>query len=135
MAGIERVEIGQLGLLDPTSIDAFAARYRDSGRPLHNLVNNAAIPAPESSTCHPVPSEKKRPQQGASTIVFAATSPLLAEIGGAYLKDNDIGPLDDDPSPIAFGTEEIVSSDVAPHAVDPESAQRLWELSERLLEA
>lgn len=50
--------------------------------------------------------EEKTPQQGASTIVFAATSSLLAEIGGVYLKDNDIGPLDDDPSPIAFCTEE-----------------------------
>jgi hypothetical protein len=36
----------------------------------------------------------KTPQQGASTSVFAATSPLLAGIGGVYLKDNDISPLD-----------------------------------------
>ena len=43
LAGIERVEIGQLDLLDPTSIDAFAARYVDSGRPLHILINNAGI--------------------------------------------------------------------------------------------
>src|SRR5205823_6415468 len=43
LAGIERVEIGQLDLLDPTSIDAFAARYLDSGRPLHILINNAGI--------------------------------------------------------------------------------------------
>jgi NAD(P)-dependent dehydrogenase (short-subunit alcohol dehydrogenase family) len=79
--------------------------------------------------------EKKTPQQGASTSVFAATSPLLADIGGVYLKDNDISPLDAAPKPITFGTEPIVASDVVPHAVDPESAQRLWELSERLLEA
>jgi len=76
--------------------------------------------------------EKKTPEQGASTIVFAATSPLLADIGGVYLKNNDISPLDDDPQPITFGTEEIVTTDVVPHAVDPESARRLWELSERL---
>jgi NAD(P)-dependent dehydrogenase (short-subunit alcohol dehydrogenase family) len=43
LAGIERVEIGQLDLLDPTSVDAFAARYLDSGRPLHILINNAGI--------------------------------------------------------------------------------------------
>ncbi|HEX7824677.1 MAG TPA: SDR family NAD(P)-dependent oxidoreductase, partial [Mycobacterium sp.] len=43
LEGIERVETSQLDLLDPTSIDAFAARYRDSGRPLHVLVNNAGI--------------------------------------------------------------------------------------------
>ena len=33
---------------------------------------------------------KKTAPQGAATIVFAATSPLLAEIGGVYLKDSDI---------------------------------------------
>lgn len=38
---------------------------------------------------------KKTPQQGASTIVFAATSPLLDGMGGLYLKDNDISALDD----------------------------------------
>ncbi|MDI1483565.1 hypothetical protein QHF84_43615 [Polyangium sp. y55x31] len=70
--------------------------------------------------------------QGASTIVFAATSPLLAEIGGVYLKDNDISPLDDEPKPL---TADSIPSDVASHSIDPQSAQRLWELSERLLKA
>jgi NAD(P)-dependent dehydrogenase (short-subunit alcohol dehydrogenase family) len=265
LAGIERVEIGQLDLLDPVSIDAFAARYLDSGRPLHILINNAGImggplfrdargyesqfatnhlghvqltlgllPAlraahgarvvnvtsgghrlsdirwddPHFTTgydgmlaygqsktanvlfaveldrrwaedgirgyaVHPGivvstglgPSrtedgpgvtedqlramglidesgrpiidpgrELKTPQQGASTSVFAATSPLLAETGGVYLKDNDISPLDT-PKPIDFGAEQDIPSDVVPHAVDPESAQRLWELSEQLLKA
>jgi NAD(P)-dependent dehydrogenase (short-subunit alcohol dehydrogenase family) len=269
LAGIERVETGQLDLLDPVSIDAFARRYVDSGRPLHILINNAGImsgplvrdargyesqfatnhlghfqltlgllPAlraahgarvvnltsgghrmsdirwddPHFTTgydgmlgygqsktanvlfaveldrrwaedgirgyaVHPgivlgtelgpwlaegekrtpwlsddelramgliddsgrqiidPDREMKTPQQGASTSVFAATSPLLAEVGGVYLKDNDISPLDDDPAPIAFGSAPIPSSDVVPYAVDPESAQRLWELSEQLLKA
>src|ERR1700754_203416 len=43
LAGIERVDIAQLDLLDPASIDAFAARYLDSGRPLHILINNAGV--------------------------------------------------------------------------------------------
>ncbi|GAA2834688.1 SDR family NAD(P)-dependent oxidoreductase [Nonomuraea rubra] len=76
--------------------------------------------------------ERKTPRQGASTSVFAATSPLLAGIGGVYLKDNDISPLGA-PRPIDFGAEEDVPSDVVPHALDPESAQRLWTLSEQLL--
>ena len=38
---------------------------------------------------------KKTPSQGASTIVFAAVSPMLAGIGGVYLKDNDVSRLDD----------------------------------------
>ena len=75
---------------------------------------------------------KKTPQQGASTIVFAAASPLLAEIGGIYLKDNDISPLDDDPKPV---TAQSIPSDVMSHSIDPQSAQRLWHLSEQLLKA
>ena len=79
--------------------------------------------------------EKKTPQQGASTIVFAATSPLLAEIGGVYLKNNDVSPLDDAPDPNAQGAELIPSTNVVPHSIDPQSAQRLWQLSEQLLTA
>ena len=271
LAGIPRVETSQLDLLDPASIDAFAARYLDSGRPLHVLINNAGImggpltrdargyeaqfatnhlghfqltlgllPAlraaygarvvnvtsgghrvsdirwgdPQFTTgyddmgilaygqsktanvlfaveldhrwahdgihgyaVHPgiihgtnlgphiaegevrtdslseehlramglidesgqpiidPDRELKTPQQGASTIVFAATSPLLAEIGGVYLKDNDISPLDENPKPISFGTGELPPATVVPHAIDPDSAQRLWELSARLLKS
>ena len=45
LAGIARVEIEALDLFDPLSIDAFAARFMASGRPLHLLVNNAGIMA------------------------------------------------------------------------------------------
>lgn len=71
----------------------------------------------------------KTAQQGASTIVFAATNPLLADIGGVCLKDNDISPLDR-VTPIRPG----LITDVVPHAIDPNSAKRLWELSESLLD-
>ncbi|GHF87435.1 SDR family NAD(P)-dependent oxidoreductase [Streptomyces thermodiastaticus] len=77
--------------------------------------------------------ELKTPEQGASTSVFAATSPLLDGIGGVYLMDNDISPLDTDPRPIAFGTEQDIPSTVVPHSIDPGSARRLWEMSERLI--
>jgi NAD(P)-dependent dehydrogenase (short-subunit alcohol dehydrogenase family) len=46
LAGIARVEVDRLDLLDPASIDAFASRFVASGRPLHMLVNNAGIMAP-----------------------------------------------------------------------------------------
>jgi NAD(P)-dependent dehydrogenase (short-subunit alcohol dehydrogenase family) len=258
-----RVEIDQLDLLDPASIDLFAARYLDSGRPLHMLLNNAGImggplsrdargyesqfatnhlghfqlalrllPAlraahgarvvnttsgatrisdirwddPQFTTgydpmlayaqsktanvlfaveldrrwvgdgirgyaAHPgiivgtnlgssMPADqvqamqratglvnesgrpvidptsgKKTPRQGAATIVFAATSPLLAGIGGVYLKDNDISPLDDTADPNAQGADLIRSQNVVPHSIDPHSARRLWEMSEQLIEA
>lgn len=75
---------------------------------------------------------KKTSAQGASTIVFAATSPLLAEIGGVYLKDNDISPLDDEPRRL---TAENIPAEATSASINPESARRLWELSERLLRA
>ncbi|KWX68419.1 SDR family NAD(P)-dependent oxidoreductase [Mycobacterium sp. NAZ190054] len=257
LAGVDRVEIAELDLLDPASIDAFATRCLDTGRPLHILINNAGIMGGElmrdargyesqfatnhlghfqltlgllpalraaagarvvnvSSGGHALSDirwddphfttgydgmlaygqsktanvlsaveldrrwadegirgyavhpgiahgtnlapwltdeelramgiiddagravldpdrELKTPQQGASTSVFAATSPLLSGIGGVYLKDNDIAPLNGDTPAVVFGTEPIVSRGVAPHAVDPDSAARLWDLSERLL--
>jgi NAD(P)-dependent dehydrogenase (short-subunit alcohol dehydrogenase family) len=47
VAGIERVEVSLLDLVDPRSISAFTGRWLDSHRPLHVLVNNAALPAPK----------------------------------------------------------------------------------------
>lgn len=262
VAGIARVEVGLLDLLDPASIDAFVDGYLGSGRPLHILVNNAGFtpsgsglthdargyetqfavnhlghfqltlglyPAlraaggarvvtttsgaqrmsdilwddphfttgrhdpglayPQSKTAnvlftveldrrwaadgirayapHPgiVPATsfnravgeraqrdmglidqagepiidpvrgQKTPEQGAATIVFAAASPLLAGLGGVYLNNSDISPLDEDPRAIDL-TEpgpDGIPVDVVPHSVDPDSARRLWELSEELI--
>jgi NAD(P)-dependent dehydrogenase (short-subunit alcohol dehydrogenase family) len=75
--------------------------------------------------------DKKTPQQAAATIVFGAASPLLAGLGGVYLKDSDVGRID--PAPGVAGADGVLSTDVAPHAVDPTAAARLWELSEELL--
>ena len=44
--GIPRVELETLELIDPASIDAFADRFLDSGRPLDILINKAGIMAP-----------------------------------------------------------------------------------------
>jgi NAD(P)-dependent dehydrogenase (short-subunit alcohol dehydrogenase family) len=261
LAGIERVEISRLDLLDPTSIDAFVARYRDSGRPLHILVNNAGImggpqqrdargyeaqfatnhlghfqltlgllPALQAAagarvvevsswghhlsdirwddlhfetgydgmiaygqaktanvlfaaeldsrwagdgirgySLHPgqivgtslapwlgeperramgliddsgqpiidTDRDMKTAAQGASTSVFAATSPLLADIGGVYLKDSDVAVLDDitiTADPDIAAAPVSTDAGVAPYAVDAESARRLWKLSEQLTE-
>ncbi len=73
---------------------------------------------------------KKTSGQGASTIVFAAASPMLDGIGGVYLRDNDISPLDDEPRQL---TADCIPADAASHSIDPASARRLWELSETLL--
>ncbi len=43
--GGDRIELEAMDLLDPASIDSFAARFVASGRPLHMLVNSAGIMA------------------------------------------------------------------------------------------
>jgi NAD(P)-dependent dehydrogenase (short-subunit alcohol dehydrogenase family) len=263
LEGLDRIDVQPLDLMDPASVDAFAARYTESGRPLHVLVNNAGLMGGDlvrdprgyesqfatnhlghfqltngllsalraaggarvvelsswghhlsdvrwddphfdtgpydgmmaygqSKTAnvlfaveldhrfcgdgirgyalHPggivetnlapwLTDEDKRamglldeqgrpivaperdlktPQQGASTTVWGATSPLLADVGGVYLQNNDVAPIDDEPvgidPDIASGPIEMTVG-VAPYAVDPEAAQRLWELTERLLSA
>ena len=73
---------------------------------------------------------KKTPAQGASTIVFAAASPLLERIGGVYLTDNDIAPLNDADTSL---TDDKIPTDATSHSIDPDAADRLWVLSERLL--
>jgi NAD(P)-dependent dehydrogenase (short-subunit alcohol dehydrogenase family) len=61
----------------------------------------------------------KTPQQGAATAVWAATSPQLSERGGVYLEDCDIAPI----------KQAASLGGVHPHAIDKESAMRLWKLS------
>jgi len=73
---------------------------------------------------------KKTPAQGASTTVFAATSPLLADIGGVYLVDNDVAVLDDDTRALTANTIPTAATSAS---LDPEAARRLWTLSENLL--
>jgi hypothetical protein len=55
---------------------------------------------------------------GAATAVWAATAPELAGKGGLYLADCRIAP------PLAES-----SGGYAPHAVDPDAARRLWDIS------
>jgi NAD(P)-dependent dehydrogenase (short-subunit alcohol dehydrogenase family) len=69
----------------------------------------------------------KTREQGAATSVLVATSRQLDGIGGRYFEDcNEAQLLPADFSPDA-------ASGVAPYALDPEHAGRLWELSERLI--
>jgi NAD(P)-dependent dehydrogenase (short-subunit alcohol dehydrogenase family) len=66
----------------------------------------------------------KTPEQGASTTVWAATSPQLADLGGVYCEDCDIA------EPTA--AEDPGMTGVRPYAFDPEQAARLWTLSAEL---
>ncbi|MDT0469104.1 SDR family NAD(P)-dependent oxidoreductase [Streptomyces gibsoniae] len=62
----------------------------------------------------------KTPEQGAATSVFVATSPLLDGVGGRYFEDcNQAVPYEGGPERVG----------VADYALDPEAAQRLWDVS------
>ena len=67
----------------------------------------------------------KTPSQGCTTTLWAATSPLLEGKGGVYCEDCNIAALS--------GEQPVRYRDVEPHAVDQDSAERLWEMSEKLL--
>jgi NAD(P)-dependent dehydrogenase (short-subunit alcohol dehydrogenase family) len=71
------------------------------------------------------PERRKTPEQGAATSVLLATSPLLEGIGGRYFEDCNEATL------VANGNG--YTSGVAPYALNPDNADRLWEESLRLL--
>jgi NAD(P)-dependent dehydrogenase (short-subunit alcohol dehydrogenase family) len=61
----------------------------------------------------------KTPQQGAATSVLLAVSPLLDGTGGKYFEDCNE----------ALPSEPGTRRGVAAHALDPEAASRLWQVS------
>ncbi|RRR98641.1 SDR family NAD(P)-dependent oxidoreductase [Glycomyces terrestris] len=69
---------------------------------------------------NPVADWLKSPEQGAATQTWAAFSPQLDGLGGVYLEDCDVAEVSED------------GRGVAPHAVDPEQAARLWDYSVEL---
>ena len=68
----------------------------------------------------------KTVEQGAATSVLLATSPLLEGVGGRYFEDCNEAEIITERGPETVGG-------VAPYALDPENADRLWETSLRLL--
>ncbi|MCB0179224.1 MAG: SDR family NAD(P)-dependent oxidoreductase [Anaerolineae bacterium] len=76
--------------------------------------------------------------QGAATSVWCATSPQLNGMGGVYCENCDIAPLVSAVDE-ADGTNQTIrragspSLGVIPYAVDLEAAERLWNLSEKLI--
>jgi NAD(P)-dependent dehydrogenase (short-subunit alcohol dehydrogenase family) len=71
----------------------------------------------------------KTPQEGAATSVLLAVSPLLDGISGRYFADCNEARLIE-----RRGADRFQDMDaVAPFALDPANAERLWETSVRLL--
>jgi NAD(P)-dependent dehydrogenase (short-subunit alcohol dehydrogenase family) len=71
------------------------------------------------------PERRKTPEQGAATSVLLAASPLLEGIGGRYFEDCNEAPV------VEKRTADFVG--VAPYAIDPGNAQRLWETSVQMI--
>ena len=72
------------------------------------------------------PGRRKTSDQGACTSVLLAASPLLERIGGLYFEDcNEAQQVTKRPSDFTGG--------YAAYAVDPENAERLWNLSLKLI--
>ncbi len=85
----------------------------ENGKPIHDPLKNM-----------------KTIEEGAATIIWCVTSPQLDGMGGVYCENCDISPLIEK-STIADRSKQI-SFGVMPYAVDPETADRLWSLSEKL---
>ena len=66
----------------------------------------------------------KTPSQGAATSVWCATNAQLEGKGGVYCEDCDIA--------VAVPADDKGFSGVRPWATDPELAEKLWALSERM---
>ncbi|MEJ7635186.1 SDR family NAD(P)-dependent oxidoreductase [Aeromicrobium sp.] len=71
------------------------------------------------------PDQRKTIEQGASTSVLLATSPLLEGVGGRYFVNNQEAVVVDRP------TDDMTG--VAAYALDPGNAARLWDVSVELL--
>ncbi|KRK40606.1 short-chain dehydrogenase reductase SDR [Loigolactobacillus bifermentans DSM 20003] len=66
----------------------------------------------------------KTPAQGAASILWAATSPTLAQHGGVFIEDCHVGQVVTAESTSKYG--------VRPWAVDQDLARQLWQLGEQL---
>ncbi|NJS14268.1 MAG: SDR family NAD(P)-dependent oxidoreductase [Sphingopyxis sp.] len=69
----------------------------------------------------------KSPEQGCSTSLWAATSPLLVGKPGVYCEDCEVAEPTEKSSPMAR------YAGVDPHVCDDDGAERLWEISEKML--
>jgi NAD(P)-dependent dehydrogenase (short-subunit alcohol dehydrogenase family) len=114
---------------------AAARRWADDG-----IVANAVHPGPilETGLSRHMDQEKlralvdsgaytfKSAAQGAATSVLLAASPLLDGVTGRYFEDCNEAPL-------VTRAPEGTGGGVAPYALDPANAERLWELSRDLI--
>jgi NAD(P)-dependent dehydrogenase (short-subunit alcohol dehydrogenase family) len=70
--------------------------------------------------------------QGAATHVWCAVSPQLDGMGGVFCANSDITGVVTGDISVSLDQREAHSMDVAPYAIDPASAERLWKVSETM---
>jgi NAD(P)-dependent dehydrogenase (short-subunit alcohol dehydrogenase family) len=73
------------------------------------------------------PERRKTIPEGAATSVLLAASPLLEGIGGRFFEDCN-------EAPVVTRRPEPLGGGVAPYAIDPANATRLWEMGLSLVE-
>ena len=99
---------------------AVSAQWASAGI-VANAVNPGAIgagPGRGFAGLRTIGIRQKTVQQGAATTILAAVSPLLQGVGGRYFEDGNEAPRVDHRSADLTG--------VAPYALDPDNAERLW---------
>ncbi len=89
-------------------------RWADDGIAVNTLDAGASV------------AERRTPAQAAATSVLLAASPHVEGVGGRYFQD-----CAEAPRHVPGGPPR----GVAPHALDPEAAARLWQVSLDLLTA
>lgn len=74
----------------------------------------------------------KSVEQGAATSIWCATSPRLDGRGGVYCENCDIAVLVEEGAPLNLD-DSSKQFGVLPYAIDPDAAEQLWGLSEKLV--
>jgi NAD(P)-dependent dehydrogenase (short-subunit alcohol dehydrogenase family) len=80
----------------------------------------------------------KSPEQGAATTIWAAVAPELQGVSGKYLEDCAIAtPLAGADRPLGgnYDPQMSLRGHYQSYALDPDNAERLWTLSERLIDS
>jgi NAD(P)-dependent dehydrogenase (short-subunit alcohol dehydrogenase family) len=70
--------------------------------------------------------------QGAATTIWCATSPLLENVGGVYCENCNIAEIDNGQIEHRFDEPSTIRG-VKPYSINPEKAELLWKLSEKMI--
>ena len=103
-------------------METHLARHMDPEQ-VAELRAAASTTGATTQTINGAPIRFKTIAQGAATSVLVATSPRLEGIGGRYFEDCN------EAERLPLETAGTAPSGVAPYALDPDAAERLWALS------